>query len=107
MKKNLTSEWAKAALIRAIKTVAQTLIGMITVGAAISEVNWGYIFSVSVVAGLVSLLTSIGGLPETGVDGTLEYRAEDDPDGDGDCYITVPELAMLKDGDIVRVKVHK
>lgn len=104
MKKNLTSEWVKAALIRAIKTVAQTLIGMITVGAAISEVNWGYIFSVSVVAGLVSLLTSIGGLPETSVDGILEYNAEDE---DGDVNLTVPELAMCKDGDIVRVKVHK
>ena len=56
--------WAKAAAIRAIKTVAQTALASITVGAAISEINWGYIASVAIVAGVASLLTSIAGLPE-------------------------------------------
>lgn len=57
-------KWIKAAGIRAIKTVAQTAVGMITVGAAISEINWIYVASVSAVAGVASLLTSLAGIPE-------------------------------------------
>lgn len=65
MTKLKNSTWWKAAIIRAIKTIAQTAVGMITVGAAISEINWLHILSVSLVAGLVSLLTSIAtDLPE-------------------------------------------
>ena len=56
--------WIKAAGIRALKTVAQTAVGMIAVGAAASEVNWLYVGSVSLVAGVLSLLTSVAGLPE-------------------------------------------
>lgn len=56
--------WFKAAGIRALKTIAQTAVGMIAVGAAASEVNWIYVGSVSLVAGILSLLTSIAGLPE-------------------------------------------
>lgn len=59
-----TKKWFKAAGVRAAKTVAQTALGMITVGAAISELNWGYIGSVAVVAGVASILTSVVGLPE-------------------------------------------
>ena len=54
-----TKEWFKAAITRAIKTMAQTACGMIMVGSAISEVEWGYIASVSCVAGAISILTSI------------------------------------------------
>ena len=57
-------KWIKAAGVRAIKTVAQTAVGMITVGAALSEINWTYVASVSVVAGVASLLTSLAGIPE-------------------------------------------
>ncbi len=57
-------EWLKAAGIRAIKTVAQTMVGMITVGATLGEINWLQVLSVSAVAGIVSLLTSVAGLPE-------------------------------------------
>ena len=57
-------KWLKAAGIRAIKTVAQTAVGMITVGAAVSEINWIYVASVSAVAGVASLLTSLAGIPE-------------------------------------------
>ena len=60
----LTKAWWKAAGIRALKTFAQAMIGSIAVGAAISEIQWGYILSVSFVAALLSLLTSIAGLPE-------------------------------------------
>lgn len=66
---NYWKEWAKAAAIRAIKTVAQTAVGMIAVGAAASEVNWIYVGSVSLVAGVLSILTSVAGLPEVPKDG--------------------------------------
>lgn len=56
--------WLKAAGTRAVKTMAQTAAGMITVGAAMSEMNWVYIGSVSLTAGILSLLTSVAGLPE-------------------------------------------
>lgn len=55
----------KAALVRAIKTIAQTAVSMLTVGQAVLEVDWLNVISVSAVAGLISLLTSIAtGLPE-------------------------------------------
>lgn len=62
--------WWKAALVRVGKTMAQTAVGMVTVGAAISEVNWVYIFSVSVTAGIISLLTSVAGIPEVPIEDT-------------------------------------
>lgn len=57
-------EWLKAALIRAVKTFAQTAGASITVGAAMSEVDWLRVTSVSGVAFILSMLTSLGGLPE-------------------------------------------
>jgi hypothetical protein len=57
-------EWALAALIRAIKTFAQTFVSMIAVGAAFSEIDWLRALSVSVVAFVLSMLTSLAGLPE-------------------------------------------
>lgn len=56
--------WFKCAIIRAIKTMAQTAVSMITVGQAVMDVNWLNVLSVSIVAGILSLLTSIAGLPE-------------------------------------------
>lgn len=60
----MNKRWWKAAGIRALKTVAQTAVGMITVGAAISEIKVAHVISVSIVAGICSMLTSIAGLPE-------------------------------------------
>ena len=57
-------EWFKAALIRAIKTFAQTAAASITVGAALEEVQWLRVLSVSGVSFVLSLLTSLAGLPE-------------------------------------------
>lgn len=57
-------KWMKAAGIRAIKTVAQTAIASIGTSVLISEINWVAVVSASLVAGLLSLLTSIAGLPE-------------------------------------------
>jgi len=56
--------WLKAAGIRALKTIAQTALGMIAIGAALQDVNWLYVGSVSLTAGILSLLTSLAGLPE-------------------------------------------
>jgi hypothetical protein len=57
-------EWAIAALIRAVRTFAQTFVSMIAVGAAFSEVDWLRALSVSGVAFVLSILTSLAGLPE-------------------------------------------
>ena len=57
-------KWIKAAGIRALKTFAQTAISMLTVGQAIFEINWANVLSVSAVAGFISILTSVAGLPE-------------------------------------------
>lgn len=98
--KKLTSEWFQAALIRAIKTVAQTVVGMVTVGAAFSEVNWGYIWSVAAVAGILSLLTSIAGLPET------TYDAEASIDEEG--VLKIGNVSLKEDDPkVVRLKVKK
>ena len=56
--------WAKAAAVRAIKTVAQTAVEMIGSSAIFSEVDWMMVLSGSVLAGVLSLLTSVAGLPE-------------------------------------------
>ena len=63
-------KWIKAAGIRAIKTFAQTAASLITVGALVSEVQWGMVLSAAAVAAVYSLLTSVAGLPE--VDGGVE-----------------------------------
>lgn len=57
-------KWFKAAGIRAIKTIAQTAIATIGTSAVLNEVNWTMVVSASVLAGILSLLTSVAGLPE-------------------------------------------
>ncbi len=56
--------WAKAAAVRAIKTVAQTAIATIGVSAVMSDVNWIAVASASILSGILSILTSVTGLPE-------------------------------------------
>ena len=57
-------QWALAALVRAVKTFAQTFVSMIAVGAAFSEIDWMRALSVSGVAFVLSMFTSLAGLPE-------------------------------------------
>ena len=72
-------EWIVAALIRAVRTFAQTFAGCIAVGAALEEVQWLRALSVSGVAFVLSILTSLGGLPEV-----KEKPEETDPPDGGE-----------------------
>ena len=64
MKDIINVNWVKAAGIRAIKTVAQTAVATISTSKMLGDVNWTMVASASVLAGLLSILTSIAGLPE-------------------------------------------
>lgn len=68
MKNRDWKEWAKAAGIRAVKTVAQTAVATIGTAAVMGEVNWMMVGSAAVLSGILSLLTSVAGLPETVTD---------------------------------------
>ncbi len=59
-----TKKWIKAAAVRAVKTVAQTAVATIGTAAAMGQVDWVLVGSASLLSGVLSLLTSIAGLPE-------------------------------------------
>lgn len=59
-----TMKWAKAAAVRAIKTVAQAAVAAIGSSAAMGDVNWALVASTAALSGVLSLLTSVAGLPE-------------------------------------------
>lgn len=60
----MVKKWFKAAGIRAVKTMAQTALSLVSVGAVMSDIDWMVVGSASLVAGIYSMLTSIAGLPE-------------------------------------------
>ena len=64
MKTEMTMKWWKAAGIRAVKTIAQTALATIGASAVLSDVNWIAVGSASILAGVLSLLTGVAGLPE-------------------------------------------
>ena len=67
-----TKKWLKAAGVRAVKTVAQAAIAGIGTAAALGQVDWKYVVSASVLAGAISILTSIAGIPEAGTEDSEE-----------------------------------
>lgn len=64
----MIKKWFKCAVVRAIKTICQTAAASISTAAIISEVNWYLVISTSLLAGILSILTSIAGLPEVSKD---------------------------------------
>lgn len=70
MKKNW-KQWVKAAAVRSVKTVAQTAVATIGTSAVMGEVNWVMVGSASLLAGILSLLTSVAGLPEVSEGGDV------------------------------------
>ena len=66
-----TKEWIKAAAVRAVKTMAQAAIAMIGTSAVMADIDWKLVLSASIVAAILSVLTSLAGLPE--VDDTKIY----------------------------------
>lgn len=64
LKKYDLKQWIKCAGVRAIKTMAQTAVGLIGTSLVIADVSWSVVASASILAGVVSLLTSVAGLPE-------------------------------------------
>lgn len=64
-----TKKWIKSAAVRAVKTVAQTAVAMIGTSAAMGDVNWMLVCSSAALAGIVSLLTSVAGIPEVEAEG--------------------------------------
>ncbi len=65
----MNKEWLKCALVRAIKTIAQTAVATIGTATALGDVNWLAVGSATLLAGVLSLLTSLAGLPEVSKDG--------------------------------------
>ncbi len=78
-------QWFKAAGVRALKTVCQTAIAMIGTAVVMSQVDWAMVASASVLAGILSLLTSVAGIPEV-ADGTspLDARHAKADEGEDD-----------------------
>lgn len=70
-------EWAAAASIRAVKTMAQSAVAMIGVSVVMSDVNWPMVLSASVLSGVLSMLTSVAGIPEV-EDGKSLVKIEDE-----------------------------
>ena len=68
----MTKSWLKAAAVRSIKTIAQTAVATIGTTAMFSDVNWVMVLSTSALAGVLSLLTSVAGLPEVTEDTDTE-----------------------------------
>lgn len=79
------NEFVKATIVRAIRTIAQTAVATIGTAVAMSDVDWKFVASASVLAGILSVLTSIGtGLPEVDPDAELTEEELEDFESEGD-----------------------
>lgn len=98
--KRTGKDWLIAALIRALRTMAQTALSMLTVGMAIKDVDWVQLISISIVAGIISILTSFAtGLPEVTTEGSVVVDTEADS---GSAL-----LGLKLDGDVDRDRIIK
>ena len=98
--KRTGKDWLIAALIRALRTMAQTALSMLTVGMAIKDVDWVQLISISIVAGIISILTSFAtGLPEVTTEGSVVVDIEADS---GSAL-----LGLKLDGDVDRDRIIK
>jgi hypothetical protein len=79
----MSIKWLKAAAIRAVRTIAQAAIATIGTAVVISEVDWKYIVSASLLAGILSILTSLAGLPEVKDDSFNPDLLDEITDGRG------------------------
>lgn len=81
MKELNNPEWWRCALIRALKTVCQSLLGVLSGCVLFSEINWTVIGFTALLAGLLSMLTSLAGLPEVASQ-EIEYKPREDLDNE-------------------------
>lgn len=70
-------KWVKAAGIRCIKTMAQAAVAIIGTSAVMADIDWKIVVSSALVAGILSLLTSLAGLPEVDAEGTYTFTLDD------------------------------
>lgn len=68
--------WAKAAIVRSLKTVAQSAVAMIGTAVVMAEVDWKMVVSAALLAGVISILTSVAGLPEVSTEETTESEEQ-------------------------------
>lgn len=69
---NKTKKWLKAAGIRVVKTMAETFTAMVSVAVVMSDIDWTYVASATVLSGIITIATCIKGLPEVSVDENIE-----------------------------------
>ena len=74
----MNKTWVKSAIIRAVKTVCQTAVAMIGTSAVLEAVDWQMLISASLLAGILSILTSLAGLPEVQLTEALDFDTETD-----------------------------
>lgn len=77
MQKEKIIKWFKAATVRALKTMAQTSIATIGTSAVLSQVSWTMVISTALMSGLLSILTSVAGLPEVSDTKTNDMQAKE------------------------------
>ena len=110
MSTRLTVDFLKAAVIRCIKTMAQVMLSMITIGIAITGMNWAEIFAIAATSGVYSLLTSIAfGIPEGEFQGSLSFsktEAKEDNVVTPVLKIDIPGNELLNRNN-VNIKVEK
>lgn len=95
--KELYIKWTKKTAIKALKTAAQTAVSMITIGQAVTDINWQSVVSISLVAGLYSVLTSLASLPKN--EKELEQFTRDDDDRSDDAPIELDPVSEDKGDD--------